>query len=77
MPLQKSHVCEKSGSLDMGQKALGKSDCRISKRAISLEQNDGITWFSANTNSGKQQVSSIISRWVWSKTGMVFQVMVL
>ena len=40
--LHKSHICEKSGSLDVVQNALGQSDCRIFKSVISLEQNDEI-----------------------------------
>ena len=41
----KSHAREKSGSRDMGQNALGESDCRIFKSAISHEQSDEKAWF--------------------------------
>ena len=38
--LHKSRIWEKSTSWDMGQNALGQSDCRIFKSTVSLEQND-------------------------------------
>ena len=45
--LHKFHICEKSGSWDMGQNALDQSDCRIFEMTISLEQNDKKAWFFA------------------------------
>ena len=47
MFLHKSHTWEKSGSWDIGQNALGQSDCSIFKSTISLEQNDEKAWFFA------------------------------
>ena len=38
--LHKFHTWEKSSSWDMGQNALGQSDCRICKLTVSLEEND-------------------------------------
>ena len=38
--MHKSHIWEKSDSWDIGQNALGQSDCRSFKSTISLEQND-------------------------------------
>ena len=38
---------EKPGSWDMGQNALGQSDCSIFKLTLSLEQNDRKAWFFA------------------------------
>ena len=35
--MNKSHIWENSGSVDMAQNALGQSDCRIFKSNISLE----------------------------------------
>ena len=43
--LDKSHIWENSGSSDMGQNALGQSNCRILKSTISLEQNDEKAYF--------------------------------
>ena len=37
----------KSGSWDMGQNALGQSDCTIFELTVSLEQNDEKAWFCA------------------------------
>ena len=42
--LTKPKFWEKSGSWDMGENALGRSDCRIFKSPISLEQNDSRAW---------------------------------
>ena len=39
IPLPRSHIWKKSGFWDMGQNALGQSNCRIFKSALSLEQN--------------------------------------
>ena len=38
--LGKLRVLGKSGSWDMGQNALGQSDCSVFKLTLSLEQND-------------------------------------
>ena len=38
--LHKSYTWEKSVSWDMGQNALGQSDCKIFKSNLSLEQKD-------------------------------------
>ena len=51
--LHKFHIWEKSSAWDMGQNAVGQSDCRIFKSTISLEQKlgvsqeviNGINWF--------------------------------
>ena len=45
--LHKSQIWEKSSSWDMGQSALGQSDCRIFNSNISVEQNDEIVIFFA------------------------------
>ena len=45
--MHKAHTWEKSGSWDMGQDALGQSDCSIFKSTVSLEQNDEKTLFFA------------------------------
>ena len=45
--LDKSHICKNSGSWDMDQNALEKSDCRTFKSAISLEKKRWKAWFFA------------------------------
>ena len=45
--LHKAHIRENFGPWDMGQNALGKWDCRISKSTISFEQMDEIGRFFA------------------------------
>ena len=51
---------------DMGQNALGKSDCRLFKSNISLEQNDEIGWFYACSYSdSKIGCISKSQEWVW------------
>ena len=45
--MHKSHIWEKSGSWDIGQNALGRSDCRIFKLTVSVEENDEKAWFFA------------------------------
>ena len=45
--LHKSYTWEKSVSWDMGQNALGQSDCKIFKSNLSLEQKDEKAWFFA------------------------------
>ena len=43
--LWKFHACENSSSWDNGKKALGQSECRILKLAISQERMDELAWF--------------------------------
>ena len=56
--MDKSHIKENSGSWDMGQNALGQSDCRIFKSTISLEKMDETArCFYTDTNSWKFKVA--------------------
>ena len=55
----------------MGQNALGKSDCRIFKSTISLEQNNKKAWFFAFVYRFMEiEADGKILGWVYSKMGV-------